>query len=475
MDSQPEQTTPTPEAAPAKEPELRTELQRFPTDDIYSSARGLAVKILTRVERTDAYLDKLLDYELRTSDPNDPDRRLLAEITHGVLRWQSKLDWVLTGFYHGEFPKCIPQVKNAMRVALYQIMFLSRVPHHAAVNDAVEFVKRLKGTRPADMVNAVLRSIIRSIDGIRYPERSADLARFFSITLSHPLWMVRRWLARFGEEDTERLLLANNTKPLTTLRINRQRVEIDRFIALLDGGGVQYTRSSLVPNSVKVEALPTLTDFELFKQGTFSVQDESAQLAAVLLDPQPGERVIDLCAAPGGKSAHIAEIMGNVGEVIAVDKYDKKLHLVESNALRLGLTIVSTAEGDGRTIELPLADRVLVDAPCSGLGTIAKKPDIKWKREPEDLVALVKTQDALLDNAARLLKPGGILVYSTCSMEPEEDAERVEAFLARHPEFSKENATPFVSPNVISADGFVETFPHRNGCDGAFAARLRKA
>jgi 16S rRNA (cytosine967-C5)-methyltransferase len=447
-----------------------------PADEpLYQGARGAAVKVLTRVEQSDAYLDKLLNRELSSPDITDLDKRLLNELATGVLRWQSKLDWVLTGFYHGEFPKCIPIVKNAMRVALYQILFLDKIPHAAAVNESVELIKRLKGERSANLVNAVMRSVIRKINAITYPERDKDVARYLSIVLSHPLWMVRRWLTQFSEEETERLLKANNTRPHLSLRINPMRAGLDDVIGELAAAGITPTRSKLHPWMLRVEGMTNIGGNPAFRSGRFTVQDEGAALAVLLTDARPGMRAIDLCSAPGGKSTGLAEMMNGDGEIVAVDKYDVKLRLVEQSAERTGFAeIISTAVGDARSIHLEPADVVLVDAPCSGLGVLAKKPDIKWKRRQEDIEPLAELQRSILDHAATLVRPGGHLVYATCTIEPMENEDVVRAFLETHPEFELVPADTILPPEVVTPDGFLQTLPHRHGADGMFGARMRR-
>jgi len=443
--------------------------------NLYSGPRGAAVKVLNRVERTDSYLDKVLDAELKSNEFSDVDKGLLTEIVHGVLRWQNRLDWVLNGFSHGNFAKSEINVKNTLRVALYQILFLDRVPHAAAVNEGVEFIKRIRGDKPAGLVNAVLRNIIRNIDGIRYPDPAEDPVQYISVYYSHPYWMVKRWMARFGQEEVQKLLAANNERPSLSLRINKLKTEPGYFLKMLDQQQITYTGSSHLDYFVRTKGLSRIGQMDLFRNGLFTIQDESAALPCVLLAPAPGDRVLDLCAAPGGKSTNIAELMRNEGEIIAVDKYEAKLHLIKGASERLGLKNVTLLSADAATMEHEPVDKVLLDAPCSGLGVIAKKPDIKWKRDIADILKLVQIQEALLENAARLVKPGGVIVYSTCTTEPEENQEIVWKFLARHPEFSLEHASPFVSHDLVSADGFVETFPHRHGMDGSFAARLVKS
>ncbi len=441
---------------------------------LYAGPRGLAVKILNRVERTDAYFDKLLDIHLRSTELSEPDKGLLAEIVHGVMRWQGRLDWVLNGFTHGNFAKSDVNIKNGMRVGLYQILFLTQVPHYAAVNEAVSFVRRIRGEKTGNMVNAVLRNIIRTIDGIHYPNRDNDPLQYLAVYHSHPIWMVRRWAARFPGEELERVLIANNEVPGLTLRVNRMKISPAGFLNHLDEHGIPYQGSELIDHFVKVRSLGAIAGMNIFQEGYFSIQDESAALPVILLDPSPGDRILDLCAAPGGKTTYIAELTGNAGEVVAVDKYENKLGLIRRGCDRLGITNVTFETADARTLETAPADRILVDAPCSGLGTLRKKPDIKWKREIGDIDMLAALQSSILGNAAKLLKPGGVLVYSTCTTEPEENQDQVAAFLRGHPEFRVEDAGDFVNRAVVTPEGFVETWPHRHHIDGSFAVRLRK-
>jgi 16S rRNA (cytosine967-C5)-methyltransferase len=442
---------------------------------LYAGPRGTAIKILNRIERTDSYLDKLLDAELRSKEIADIDKSLLAELVHGVVRWQGRLDWVLNGFTHGNFLKSEVNVRNALRVGLYQILFLNQVPQYAAVNEAVTFIKRIRGDKFAGFVNAVLRNIIRTLDGIHYPNPEEDLVQYYAVYYSHPAWLVKRWLERFGKEDLEKLLIANNSIPELTLRVNKLKTNPGEFLALLEKQGVTYQGSSFIDYFIKVKSLSGISQMNIFQNGLFTVQDESAALPVLLLDPKPGERVIDMCAAPGGKTTFIAELMQNKGEIIAVDKYSSKLNLIKTSCDRLGISNVQLIEADSSEMEIEPADRVLVDASCSGFGVLRKKPDIKWKREQEDIPRLVKHQMSLLENGARLCKPGGVLVYSTCTTEPEENGLLIAAFLKNHPEFSLENASMYVSKAVVTSEGYIETFPHRHHIDGSFGARLIKS
>ncbi len=440
--------------------------------DLYSGVRGLAVKILNRVERTDSYLERLLDNEMRNSDLSGADKALLYEIVHGVVRWMGRLDWVLNGFYKGQFSKAIPNLKNGLRVALYQIMFLDRVPDFAVVNEAVEFVKKLQGQKPADLTNAILRNIIRSKNSIRYPDPEEDLPGYLAAYYSHPSWMVKRYLARFGREATEKLLASNNEKPFLTLKINALKTDPEEFKKLLNKVNLRYKAGRYLPEFFKLQNLTNITAWEYYASGYFNIQDESAGLACRLLDARPGMRVLDMCAAPGGKTAYIAGLMHDEGEIIAIDRFEARLKIMERNINRLGINSIKLVEQDALEYDDASFDRVLADVPCSGTGTMCKKPDIKWKKDLLDIRRMTELQYKLLEKASALVKPGGVVVYSTCSIEPEENGDIVNKFLSEHPEFSLENASGSFPMEIIDANGCIQTLPHSHQLDGAFAAKL---
>jgi 16S rRNA (cytosine967-C5)-methyltransferase len=447
-------------------------LEEHKISDLYSGVRGLAVKILNRVERTDAYLEKLLDNELRNSELSGPDKALLYEIVHGVTRWQGRLDWILNGFYKGQFSKAIPNLKNGLRVALYQILFLDRIPDHAAVNEAVEFVKKLQGQKPADLTNAILRNIIRSKNAIRYPDPNEDLIGYLSAYYSHPSWMVKRYVERFGREETEKLLAANNEKPYLTLRVNAIKTNAQEFKTLLDKVNLKYRPGKFLDEFVQLLNLTNITAWDYFAKGYFNIQDESAGLAVRLLDVKPGMKVLDMCAAPGGKTAYLGSLMKNIGKITALDRYEGRLKLVIKNNERLGLTCVTTIESDALEFESEPFDRVLADVPCSGSGTLSKKPDIKWKKDIFDLRKMAEMQLKLINKAATLVKPGGVLVYSTCSIEPEENFEIVKKFLTAHNNYKFESVKGKVEDTLVDENGCIQTLPQKHQMDGAFAAKL---
>lgn len=443
--------------------------------NLFDGVRGIAVKILNRVDRTDAYLDKLLEIEIKNSELTGPDKSLLFEIVHGVMRWLGRIDWILNGFYKGQFSKCIPNVKNALRVALYQILFLDKVPDYAAVNEAVEFVKKLQGQKPADLTNAVLRNIIRSKNAINYPKPEEDIVNYFSAYYSHPGWLVKRWVARYGREFTEQLLIADNNKPYLALRVNNLKSNIDELKGLLDKVELKYSQGKYVSEFLRLHTLTNITDWEYFTKGYFTVQDESTGIPCKLLDVKPGLRVLDLCAAPGGKTAFLADMMNNEGEIIAIDRYESRLKILSKNLERLGVANVTTIVVEAEAFQdEALFDRVLIDAPCSGLGTLTKKPDIKWKRDLGDIRKIVNIQYELIKKGASLVKPGGILVYSTCTIEPEENFEIVKKFIDEQPGFQLLNAKDFIVAELVGENGCVQTYPNVHQIDGSFAAKLQR-
>jgi 16S rRNA (cytosine967-C5)-methyltransferase len=437
--------------------------------------RNLAVKILNRYDRSDSYIDKLLSHELKHEHLIHQDKALLTEIVNGVIRWRGKIDWVLTGFYHGDYQKCLNLVKNAMRIALYQMLYLNRIPIPAAIFESVEVVKKIQGEKTAAIVNGVLRNIARNIENIRYPDRGEDEVYYFAVLHSHPKWMVKRWIDRFGIQDTEKLMIYNNQRPYTAVRVVSTNANIDEIKEIFNTHKIVFRESIYNPYSLLLESPRyDISASELFKSGKITIQDPSASLATRLSDAKPGNNVIDLCAAPGGKSFMIAEMMINEGKILAIDKHDSKLRFIKEGAVRLGLNIIETSARDSEVHKFTeTADIVFADVPCSGLGTISKKPDVKWKKESEDLYKLVPHQRQILENAAKIVKKGGAIIYSTCTIEPEENEENIEWFLSNHPEFKLDPAENYL-PAEVCKDGYFYSIPFITKMDGAFAARLIK-
>nr|CAG4635486.1 EOG090X07AW [Artemia franciscana] len=360
-----------------------------------------------------------------------------------------------------------------MRIALYQLLFMDKIPEHAAINESVELVKQVQGQKAASLVNGVLRNIVRNKQNIRFPNEKDDRIFYLSIIHSHPKWITKRWVRFWGEEFAVELMKANNQIPYIAMRINKLKTNKQEVEEILTKNEIKFEESSYHPGTYKVKNLGnSITKTEIYQKGYMTVQDPAASLAAVLTNAKPGMKVIDLCAAPGGKSFKIAEMMENKGTLVSNDKYWGKLKILTAEAERLGIKIIEQHKEDAAECTAKeKADVVLIDAPCSGSGTFSKKPDIKWKKEIEDVYKLTKIQKDILKNAPNLVKDDGAIVYSTCSLEPDENMEIAKWFLNTFPEYIIDPAEQYL-PKEICKDGAMQMFPHLHGTDGAFAVRF---
>ncbi len=437
------------------------------------SARGAALRRLERLERTDAYIG-LLDADSEGLDHRE--ERQAVDYVAGITRWKRRLDFIIASFYRGPLERMELPLRIVLRIGLYDLLYLD-VPPHAAVNEAVELARERVRPGAGGLVNGLLRSVLRSIDKLPVPS-TGDEADDLAVQHSHPTWMVKRWLRRYGREDTERLLAWNNARPQYGLRINTLKEAVPDFQENLQQRGISFEPSPYLPDFVRVSRLQGILQGGLLAEGRCAVQDESAGLVVQLLDPKPGETLVDLCAAPGGKSLFSAQKMKDAGEILAFDSNRARVGLITSSAEVQGIDCITASQADGRSLpdEQPAlqADRVLLDAPCSGLGVLSRRADLRWHRSEESLGELIALQDELLDAAGRLVRPGGVLVYSTCTIEPDENEDRVEAFLARNDGFEVESAEAWLPREVVTARGYYGTFPPEHGIDGAFAARLKK-
>ena len=431
--------------------------------------RDLAVQRLLRVEEDGAYVARLGDGEATAEAA-----RAASDFVAGVTRQKRYLDFLLDHFYRGDLRSVEPVLLQVLRLGAYDLVVRETKPH-AAVNEAVESAKRLLRKGAGGLANGVLRALVRAQrDGALPAPASGDLADDLAVRHSHPTWMVRRWLDRFGPEATERLLVHNNTPARYALRVNAGPEAVPDFVARLGEAGADPEASVWLDDFVTVGRLQPVLRGGLLREGTCAVQDEAAGLVVRVLDPHPGDVVLDGAAAPGGKAIYAALRMQNDGRVVAVDVSEAKRALIAKSARVQGATIVEAVKADLTAWETEERfARVLLDAPCSGTGVLAKRADLRWNRAPEDLAQLAALQDRLLDAAAARVEAGGLLVYSTCSVEPEENDARVDAFLARHPAFALDPVGPRVPASM--ADGPVyRALPHVHGTDGAFAARLRR-
>lgn len=437
-----------------------------------TGAREAALRVLERVEGG-AYADILLDTELRNL--SSLDSGLATELTYGVLRWKLRLDYTIDLFSSIRVTKLERMVLNALRLGAYQLLFLTRVPASAAINESVELVK--PDRKRAGFVNAVLRKILAEKERIAVPGEDGPVRRI-SVSWSHPEWMVRRWAGRYGLDEAEEICRAGQEPPPRTIRVNTILSTRERLAVELKSEGFEAAETRYSPYGLDIRGGGALGA----KDARYYIQDEASQLVPLLLAPGPGEAVLDACSAPGGKTSHLAQLMENRGAIYALDRNAARLRAVIETASRLGVDkIIKTFEADASAplgfIEEGTIDAILCDAPCSGLGVLRRAPDSKYRRKEEDIRELAGIQARLLDNLAGYLRKGGRLVYSVCTFEPEETEETVSGFLEKHREFSIEDASGYLPPQcseLVGPDGFLRTFPHRHGMDGFFAARLRK-
>jgi len=450
------------------------------TEEGQKSVRQLASEILLKVEVRKAYADILLDQALKTPALDDRDRALLTELTYGTLRWRGNIDGQLSRYLRQSLAKTDPLIRNLLRLSVYQLLFLDKIPDYAAVNEAVELAKIHGGGKTAGFVNAVLRNFLRQQAGTDQVARDDPSAKALAVTYSHPEWLVTRWLNEFGAESAKALMRANNERAPLVLRVNLLKATRKKLLERFLKAGIDANSTPWSPQGMAVLSGPAVDALPGFADGLFQVQGEASQLVTYLLSPVPGERILDACAAPGGKSTHIAEMMHDRGELVAVDTSTRGTAKIHENAARLGLESLRVLRADASAevagVALESCDRVLVDAPCSGLGTLRGHPEIKWHRNENDVRRLSRLQLKILRRVAGYLRPNGVLVYATCTLTREENEELVEAFLAQHKEFELEDAARYLPGQAtpMVRDKFFVALPQRDNTDGFFAARMRK-
>ncbi|HLG21598.1 MAG TPA: 16S rRNA (cytosine(967)-C(5))-methyltransferase RsmB [Candidatus Manganitrophaceae bacterium] len=440
------------------------------------TARSGALFLLEQSEKSQEDLSALIDRYLKRRLLERRDRALLTELVYGVWRQRGFLDWRIDQF--SKVPSLQPTLRNILRLALYQIFFLDKIPPSAAVNESVELAKQTGGIAAGRLANGLLRNILRQKDRLPQPDPTGDPVIFISVGASHPEWLVRRWIARWGEEKTLQLCRSNNETPPTTLRTNTLKISRAELARRLEDEGASAALSPLSSEGLYLKrgAVGTLPSYQ---QGLFYIQDEGAQLISYLVDPRPGETLLDLCAAPGGKSTHLVELMKGKGEVVATDIDPERLNLIEENVRRLQTPGVSVEPLPDAAAPQRRYDRILIDAPCSALGILRRIPEGKWKKRPSIIPAYAKKQRELLEKGAPLLKKGGRLIYATCSTEPEENEEVVENFTLNHPEFKIEHPAESLPPaarKYVDEKGYFTTLFNSDKMDQFFGVRwVRKS
>jgi 16S rRNA (cytosine967-C5)-methyltransferase len=443
--------------------------------------RMSALAILMDIDHGNLTLDHHMDRFHLESRFDRRDEAFVTALVYGVLRWRRRLDWIISTVSTTPLAKMDPHVINIVRMGLYQIIFMDRVPNSAAVNTSVDLTKALKKKWLTGFVNGVLRNALRRLPGIEHTSSEKDPIQALSVAQSMPKWLVKRWIKQFGQQEATSLCEAANRIPLLTLRTNTLKTDQTTLIRNLQAIAEVVRPSNYAPDGIVLEGLTGhLFASPAFEKGWFQVQDEAAQAVGYLLAPKPGQTVLDACAGLGGKTAHIAALMENSGRITAMDRDGRKLEKLDKEMQRLGITIVSPQTIDleiGNTSKNPEQfDRILLDAPCSGLGVIRRNPDAKWTRRPQDIDRCARTQLQLLENIAPRLKPGGVLVYAVCSTEPEETHGVINSFLNKQANFAIDENSSELPPALIpllDERGWLKTTPHRHGTDGFFAIRLR--
>jgi 16S rRNA (cytosine967-C5)-methyltransferase len=437
------------------------------------------MNVLTQVEQEGAYSNLLLNTALQKSSLAKSDAGLATELIYGTISRLNTLDYFLDKFVNKGVQKLQPWVRALLRISLYQVVYLDRIPDHAVVSEAVNLAKGRGHQGISGMVNGVLRNILRQKESLAIPE-NMPAAQRISLLHSHPQWLVERWISQYGIETTEAICAANNEPPAVSVRVNTTMISRDDMLTLMSSHGLDATPSSLSPYGIVVKGAGNMALTDWYRDGMISIQDESSMLVAEAVQPEPGMRVLDCCAAPGGKSAHMGELMKDEGSIVANDIHAHKGKLISDQASRLGLDSISIVTGDALDLvdrfEPASFDRILLDAPCSGLGVIRRKPDLKWGKSQEDIHEIAALQLRLLESVSTLLRPGGLLVYSTCTIEPLENEGVVSAFLEGHSEFEIAEdglgALSRLEEKSLLQGGGIQILPQHYHSDGFYIARL---
>jgi 16S rRNA (cytosine967-C5)-methyltransferase len=442
--------------------------------------RSLALATLRRVEERGAYADATLGAQLERAELSPADRALATRLVYGTLAWRGRLDWHLAQVCTTPPESLDPWLRVILRLGLFQILFLDRIPAHAAVDTSVDLARGFKHGAATGLVNAALRRAAVDPGALTLPDPAADPVEARAIRWSHPRWLVEHWARELPEADLEALLQADQTPAPTVLRVNTLRTGRGELLHTLNASETIRARAtSYSPVGILLEG--GITSAALPPESS-TAQSEASQLVAYLLGATACDRVLDVCAAPGGKTTHLAELMRNQGEIVAVDVSDRGLTQVERRAAALGISIIRTRRMDARRLAAggtgaDTFDRVLIDAPCTGLGTLRGHPELRWRVQPADLRARSLLQSEILNSVAHLCRPGGVLVYATCTIDRLENEDVAERFRATHPDFFAEDprtTLPDSMRGLVDSRGILRTFPHRHGLDGFFAVRLRR-
>lgn len=442
------------------------------------NSREVVLNILIDININNAYSNQSINKYLKQKQ-NIKDENLIREIVYGVIENLSYIDYIIAQSSKIKLKKIQPVVLQILRMGVYQIAFMDKIPDRAAVNEAVNLSKKRGHKGVSGFVNGVLRNISRNKEEFMKINEK-DEVEYLSVKYSHQKWMIESWIDEYGYEFTEKLCKENNSKPKLNIRVNTNKIVLKELIERLSCYGYITHRTSYSKDGLIIEKPSRITEIDEFKLGFFTIQDESSMLVGQIADPKENSIVLDLCSAPGGKSTHIAQLMNNKGKVISRDIYEHKLKLVRENVNRLDLSIIETEMFDALNLDENLIEQVdycIVDAPCSGLGIIRRSPEIKWNRKKEDVDKLNEVQRKILDNSKRYIKPGGIIIYSTCTFGQKENLDIINEFLDKNNEFKLvgfENLLSSKENLENSKKGYIQLYPHIHGTDGFFIAKIQR-
>ena len=441
-------------------------------------SRSLAFLALKNVYQKKAYTDVALNRVIRSAgkstEISQNDRSFACELVYGIVRRQRTLDALIDLLGKKKAAQQPPDLRIILHLGLYQLRYLDRVPTSAAVNTSVELAKKNGLAKLSGVVNGMLRSYLRQAelaDPLKLPE---DNIAQLGVRHSFPDWIVATWLEQLSLEDTDRLLTWFNQSPKIDLRVNTLKTSVAEVKSALESTGISVNPLPGLPQGLRLESAGAITELPGYKQGWWVIQDSSAQLVTHLLNPQPGETIIDACAAPGGKTTHIAELMGDCGRIIAGDRAAKRLNKVRENAARLQLKSIEIEAGDSRnrTEFVNIADRVLLDAPCSGLGTLHKRPDLRWRQTTKSISELFELQRELIKQTATWVKPKGVLVYATCTLNVLENEKVIQSFLGDCPHWRVQPPTDEITKSWATPEGWIKVYPYLHDMDGFFMVKL---
>ncbi|TYP95058.1 16S rRNA (cytosine967-C5)-methyltransferase [Fodinibius salinus] len=433
-----------------------------------ASARSVSVEILIEFDE-----NNVLNYS-KADRLESRGRAEVREYVQNILRRRSYLDFLIDQFSNVTIDEMKTSLKNILRLGVYDMVFMDSTPDYAAINESVEISKLKLGSRTGDLTNAILRNLQRDIDDLPKPNFE-DRTKLIATTFSHPEWLVERWTDRFGEREAFKLMRANNSRPVYFIRANNLRTKTENFKLRMTKNNIEFHQSDWLPGYFEVESVAPFISKGWLDKGFCQVQDIGAGFAPYLLDPQSDESIYDLCAAPGTKSIVLSDLMDGEGDILAVDISSDRLDKLAESALSYHAENIRVRRADVTDVELDEADAVLLDAPCTGTGVLSKRADLRWRRDKEGLENAVELQSKLLDSAAKMVKKGGRLVYSTCSLEEEENMEQVMQFLDRHDNFELQTVEGYVPDETIAHGGLAyQTLPHKHNCDGHFGVLLKR-